>query len=55
MGIYETFVQDSFENFLHNLMELVNLGCMTAEDALSIADKEHEHLDLAGHYDREEM
>lgn len=54
MSIYETFVRESFENFLHNLLELVECSVLSVNDALHIAAEGRDQLNMSGHYEEVE-
>ena len=54
MSIYENFVRESFENFLHNLLELVERGVLSVSDALHLAAEGRDQLNMSDHYEEVE-
>ena len=51
MSVYENFVSQNFENFLKNLVDLINENLIPAESALKLAAEGRKYLMLEGAYE----
>ena len=51
MSVYESFVSQNFENFLKNLVEMINQNLLTADSALKLAAEGRKFLMLEGEYE----